>query len=214
MRRVREVRRCVGCAGARCVGGEQVRTVWSRLCFLTLHGARTVEELVCYQLALELRNACMALTANPAFKDDRRFRDDFGQPLGRRLPISPRASGGGRIGSSPGISSIRSRRSPKASIIWTRRSRRLHLDHEEATVCARKASNGAVSGSGDICWTARMRPTCSGELGRRTSRTVRTPRTFRTCAPAAPAAPSHLAHPAHPSHPPHLSHPSHPSSCP
>jgi len=40
-------------------------------------GARTVEELVCYQLALELRKACMAITAKPAFKDDRRFRDDF-----------------------------------------------------------------------------------------------------------------------------------------
>jgi four helix bundle protein len=40
-------------------------------------GARTVEELVCYQLALELRKACMASTARPAFKDDRRFRDDF-----------------------------------------------------------------------------------------------------------------------------------------
>jgi four helix bundle protein len=40
-------------------------------------GARTVEELICYQLALQLRKACMAITARPAFKDDRRFRDDF-----------------------------------------------------------------------------------------------------------------------------------------
>jgi four helix bundle protein len=40
-------------------------------------GARTVEELICYQLALQLRKVCMAITARPAFKDDRRFRDDF-----------------------------------------------------------------------------------------------------------------------------------------
>jgi four helix bundle protein len=40
-------------------------------------GAHNVEELVCYQLAVKLRRACLAITARPAFRDDRRFRDDF-----------------------------------------------------------------------------------------------------------------------------------------
>jgi four helix bundle protein len=40
-------------------------------------GAQNVEELVCYQLAVELRRACLAITARAVFKDDRRFRDDF-----------------------------------------------------------------------------------------------------------------------------------------
>ena len=40
-------------------------------------GARSVEELVCYQLAVRLRRSCLAITARSAFKDDRRFRDDF-----------------------------------------------------------------------------------------------------------------------------------------
>jgi four helix bundle protein len=40
-------------------------------------GARNVEELVCYQLAVQLRRLCLAITARPVFKDDRRFRDDF-----------------------------------------------------------------------------------------------------------------------------------------
>jgi four helix bundle protein len=40
-------------------------------------GARTVFELVSYQLAVEFRDTCIALTAKPAFKDDRRFRDDL-----------------------------------------------------------------------------------------------------------------------------------------
>jgi four helix bundle protein len=40
-------------------------------------GARCVEELVCYQLAVELRRTCLAITARTVFSDDRRFRDDF-----------------------------------------------------------------------------------------------------------------------------------------
>jgi four helix bundle protein len=40
-------------------------------------GARNVTELVCYQLAVEFRKACLAITAKTAFRDDRRFREDF-----------------------------------------------------------------------------------------------------------------------------------------
>jgi four helix bundle protein len=40
-------------------------------------GARRIEELVCYQLAVEFRNQCVALTAKQCFRDERRFRDDL-----------------------------------------------------------------------------------------------------------------------------------------
>jgi four helix bundle protein len=40
-------------------------------------GARNVEELVCYQLAVKLRRACLAITARRVPKEERRFREDF-----------------------------------------------------------------------------------------------------------------------------------------
>jgi four helix bundle protein len=40
-------------------------------------GARTVDELVCYRLAVEFRSACIAITARDQFKADRRFCDDL-----------------------------------------------------------------------------------------------------------------------------------------
>jgi four helix bundle protein len=50
-------------------------------------GARTIQELHCYQLAVEFRTACIALTAHPAFKDDRRFRDDL-RAAARSVPAN------------------------------------------------------------------------------------------------------------------------------
>src|SRR5262249_45988241 len=58
-------------AGARCVACGPDLAPSLRM------GAHTVEELICYQLAVSLRRTCMAITARPLFKEDRRFRDDF-----------------------------------------------------------------------------------------------------------------------------------------
>jgi len=40
-------------------------------------GASHVGELVCYQLAIEFRAQCIALTAHEGFKGDRRFCNDL-----------------------------------------------------------------------------------------------------------------------------------------
>jgi four helix bundle protein len=50
-------------------------------------GARTIQELECYQLAVEFRIASVALTAHNGFKDDRRFRDDL-RAAARSVPAN------------------------------------------------------------------------------------------------------------------------------
>jgi four helix bundle protein len=50
-------------------------------------GARTLDELVCYQLAVEFRSACIAITARDQFKADRRFCDDL-RAAARSVPAN------------------------------------------------------------------------------------------------------------------------------
>ena len=40
-------------------------------------GAHNVEELACYQLAVKLRRACLAIAARRVSKEERRFPEDF-----------------------------------------------------------------------------------------------------------------------------------------
>jgi four helix bundle protein len=50
-------------------------------------GARTVQELVCYQLAEEFTKACVAVSATEVFAEEWRFRNDF-RAAARSVPAN------------------------------------------------------------------------------------------------------------------------------
>ena len=75
---------------ARCCWVRRGAEVFSRgsdVACLPRVGARNLDELVCYQLAVEFRSACIAATAHEQFRADRRFCDDL-RAAARSVPAN------------------------------------------------------------------------------------------------------------------------------